>query len=147
MSPVLGDGSIECGIWAELHSADLEAIIICPSNPFVSFRPILALSGVRNALKEANAPVIAVSLNVDGLAIKGSTAKMMRELQMPTSALAVAQYYGDLLDGVVIDKSDADQADAIRDLGLAVEVAPTVMKSLQDRTSLAEQVLRFGNQI
>lgn len=130
-----------------LSSPDLAAVIICPSNPFVSVSPTLNLSGVRAALKATKAPVIAISPIVAGLAIKGPTAKMMQELNMPSSALAVAEYYGDLLNGFVIDDSDADQAEAIRALGMAVDVAPTVMKSLEDRVNLAERVLQFSRQL
>jgi len=130
-----------------LSSPDLAAVIICPSNPFVSVSPTLNLPGVRAALKATKAPVIAVSPIVAGLAIKGPTAKMMQELNIPSSALAVAEYYGDLLDGFVIDDSDADQAEVIRALGMAVDVAPTVMKSLEDRVKLAERVLQFSQQL
>ncbi|NIB38686.1 2-phospho-L-lactate transferase [Pseudomaricurvus alkylphenolicus] len=132
-------------ILQQLADEALSAIIICPSNPFVSVSPFLQLEGVRDALKASRAPVIAVSPIVAGMAIKGPAAKMMQELNMPNSAQAVAQFYGDLLDGFVIDESDADQADAIRALGTAVDVAPTVMRSLEDRIGLAEIVLQFSN--
>jgi LPPG:FO 2-phospho-L-lactate transferase len=132
-------------ILQQLADEALSAIIICPSNPFVSVSPFLQLEGVRVALKASRAPVIAVSPIVAGMAIKGPAAKMMQELNMPNSAQAVAQFYGDLLDGFVIDESDADQADAIRALGTAVDVAPTVMRSLEDRIGLAEIVLQFSN--
>ena len=129
---------------AALGSSQLEALVICPSNPFVSVQPILELAGVRAAMAAASAPVIAVSPIVAGQAIKGPAAKMMAELQMPATALAVAEYYAELVDGFVIDEADRDQADAIRALGLAVKVVPTVMKSLQNRIELARQVLAFA---
>lgn len=96
-----------------VKSGDLKAIILCPSNPFVSIRPMLEIAGVREAIAMAGVPVIAVSPFVSGLAIKGPAAKMMNELKMPASAVLVAEYYGDLLDGFVIDESDADQALAL----------------------------------
>lgn len=126
-----------------LTSDNLKAIIICPSNPFVSVQPILDLSGVRVALKQSSAPVIAVSPIVAGEAIKGPTAKMMAELNMPISALAVAEYYQDLIDIFVIDEADSAHTDAIRALGLEVKVAPTVMSNLHDKISLAEQIVGY----
>jgi LPPG:FO 2-phospho-L-lactate transferase len=127
-----------------LHSAELDAVIICPSNPFVSIDPILQLPGVDAALIDVAAPVIAVSPIVGGVALKGPAAKMMSELNMPTNALAVAEYYGDLLDGIVIDNRDAEFAAAIEALGLAVHVTQTVMNTLDDRRQLADDVLLFA---
>jgi LPPG:FO 2-phospho-L-lactate transferase len=130
-----------------LGSELLEAIVICPSNPFLSVAPMLELPGVRAAMRTSQAPVIAVSPIVAGLAIKGPAAKMMAELSMPVSALAVAEYYGDLLDGFVIDDADADLAGAISALGIEVLTCPTIMKSLDDRIALAESVLDFADNI
>ena len=127
-----------------LHSPELAAVVICPSNPFVSVDPILQLPGVRAALRDAPAPVIAVSPIVGGAALKGPAAKMFAELQLPSTALAVAEHYGDLLDGFVIDETDAGLAPAIEELGMAVLVAQTVMRTLEDRVELARDVLRFA---
>lgn len=125
----------------------LEAIILCPSNPFLSIEPLLNLNGVRDAMRLSSAPVVAVSPIVAGLAIKGPAAKMMRELAMPATALAVAEYYGDLLDGFVIDESDAALADSISALGIEVAICPTVMKTIEDRIELAETVVDFAKSI
>ena len=132
---------------AALEQQDLRAIIITPSNPFVSIDPILKLSGVRNALRRAGAPVVAVSPIVAGLAIKGPAAKMMAELGMPSTALAVAEHYGDLLDGFVLDHGDRDQADAVAALGPIPLVTKTVMESLEDRENLARDVLAFAEEL
>ena len=129
---------------ATLADPDLAAIVICPSNPFISIDPILAVPGVRDAIVESPAPVIAVSPIVGGQAIKGPTAKMMRELGLPSTAVEVARHYAGLIDGFVLDQGDADTADAIRDLGIAVTVTNTVMTSLADRIALAEAVLAFA---
>lgn len=129
---------------ALLRSPALAATVICPSNPFVSVDPILQLPGVRAALRAALAPVIAVSPIVGGAAIKGPAAKMFAELELPSSALAVAEHYGDLLDGFVIDAVDAAYGPAIERLGIAVLTTQTVMKSLDDRIALADDVLRFA---
>lgn len=127
-----------------LRDDSLAAVVICPSNPFVSVQPILSLPGVGDALRQCRAPLLAVSPIVGGEAIKGPAAKMMRELSMPSTALAVAEYYGDLLDGFVIDRSDAAQAQAIEALGIEVLPAATIMNSLQDRIDLAQRVVAFS---
>ena len=93
------------------------------------------------------APVVAVSPIVGGRAIKGPTAKMMRDLGIAPQATAVADHYGDLLDGFVVDTEDAALADALRDRGLAVRVAQTVMASLDDRENLARVVLDFAGEL
>ena len=129
---------------AQLNDPFLSTILICPSNPFVSIGPILALAGVRNAMRNSAAPVIAISPIVAGAAIKGPTAKMMVETKMPVSALGVAEHYGDLLDGYVIDEADADQAKDIERMGIAVHVTQTVMHSLQDRIDLSRTTLKFA---
>jgi LPPG:FO 2-phospho-L-lactate transferase len=121
-----------------LADKDLRAVIICPSNPFISIDPILALPGVREALRSCSAPVVAVSPIVGGRAVKGPTAKMMAELGLPVDAAAVARHYGDILDLYVADQSDVG---AVGDPGVPVICAPTLMLSLRDREALARTVL------
>lgn len=133
-------------LMAALAGNELAAVIICPSNPFVSIDPILALSGVREALGAASAPVIAVSPLVGGAAIKGPTAKMMGELGLAVSALAVAERYGDILDGFVVDRQDAALTGQIAQTVERVQIAQTIMVTLADRISLAQEVLRFAQQ-
>ncbi|AQQ69528.1 2-phospho-L-lactate transferase [Microbulbifer agarilyticus] len=127
-----------------LRDESLAGVVICPSNPFVSVEPLLALNGVREALSKCHAPIIAVSPIVGGRAIKGPTAKMMQELSMPTSATAVAKYYGDVLDCFVLDDADASESYAIQAMGIDTLVTPTVMQSLQDRIELADQVIQYA---
>ena len=122
----------------------LAAVVICPSNPFLSIDPILALPGVRAALAACRAPVVAVSPIVGGRAIKGPTAKIMGELAMPATAAAVAGYYGALLDGFVVDEADAGDAATLE---LPVGVTRTLMQSLDDRDGLARQVLALAERI
>ncbi len=131
-------------LMALLQHQDLAAVMICPSNPFVSVAPVLALRGIKGALRQTAAPVIAVSPIVGGKAIKGPAAKMMAELQLPASALEVARFYRGLMDGFVIDDCDRSQASAIEDLGMKCLVTPTVMHSLQDKTRLARELLTFA---
>lgn len=116
----------------------LKAVIVCPSNPFISVEPILALPGVRQALIACHAPVVAVSPIIGGKAVKGPTAKMMTELGLNPSAGAVAQRYGDLLDGYVVDLADTSEIQGIRP---KVTLAQTLMRTLEDREALARVVL------
>lgn len=125
------------GIVESLAAAD--AVVICPSNPWVSIDPILAVPGVRAAV--AARPVAAVSPIVGGQAVRGPAAKMFRELGIEPSPLAVAEHYGDLLSAVIIDRADADLASALRTRGWLVRVEKTVMRSSGDRARLAQRVL------
>ena len=127
-----------------LHRNDLEAIVICPSNPFLSIAPILSLRGIRANIKSQVAPVVAVSPIVGGQAIKGPTAKIFNELGHKPSALEVAHFYTDLIDGLVIDTVDAEFAPEIEKLGVKVKIAQTVMTSERDRVDLARTVLQFA---
>lgn len=121
----------------------LAGVIICPSNPFVSVDPVLAVPGIRERLKRLGVPIVAVSPIVAGTAIKGPTAKMMTELSIPNDAVSVARHYGGLIDGFVIDQQDAALEPTIAALGIATVVTQTVMLSLADRRNLADDVLRF----
>jgi LPPG:FO 2-phospho-L-lactate transferase len=137
------------GFSRALQDPELGAIIICPSNPFVSVAPALDLDDTAELMTEHAAPVIAVSPIVAGAALKGPAAKMMAELSMPSSALGVAEYYANrypgLLDGFVLDLADASEAMAVEALGIAPLVVKTVMTSLQDRQQLAKDVLKFAS--
>jgi LPPG:FO 2-phospho-L-lactate transferase len=123
---------------AALADDRLEAAVICPSNPFLSIDPILSLPGVRDALRNCQAPVVAVSPIIGGQAVKGPTAKIMAELGFPVSAAAVARYYGDILDLYIADESDANE---LSGLDIPVRVTNTLMSTLADRDALAAAVL------
>ena len=131
------------GVLEALADPQLRGVIICPSNPFLSIDPILAVPGVRAALHACAAPVIAVSPIVAGLAIKGPTAKIMEELALPQSASAVASHYGELLDGFILDESDCHLSAQIATQSLRVISAPSVMVTLDDRVNLAHTALEF----
>ena len=126
------------------ESEHLEAVVICPSNPFISIDPILAVPGMRAALTACRAPVVAVSPIIGGRAVKGPTAKMMAELGLPTSARAVAEHYGDLLDGFVLDAADGAEAEAI---DLSCLATRTLMGSDDDKRRLAAEVLAFARRL
>ena len=126
---------------AALAASTLEAVVICPSNPFISIDPILAVPGMRAALAASPAPVVAVSPIIAGRALKGPTAKMMAELGLAITSRTVAQHYAGLLDGFVLDRTDEGEAEAI---GLPCLATPTLMASKGDRRRLAAEVLAFA---
>ena len=119
----------------------VRAVVICPSNPFISIEPILAVPGLRAALQGCGAPVVAISPIVGGKAVKGPTAKMMQELGLTVSSASVAERYGTLLDGYIVDQGDA--------AGIAgkVHVAPTLMTTLADKEALARTALAFADSL
>jgi LPPG:FO 2-phospho-L-lactate transferase len=132
-------------VMAALAAADI--VVLCPSNPFVSTAPILALPGVRAALaacRERGGAVVAVSPIVAGQALKGPAAKMLAELGLEVSALAVARAYAGIITGFVLDSADASLEQSICDLGLQVLVTDTIMRTDADRKRLAQETLVFA---
>jgi len=118
------------------------AIVIAPSNPWLSVAPILAVPGMSEALRDAAAPVVAVSPLVGGAAVKGPTAKIMGELGLPCDARAVAAHYHGLIDGMLIDERDAPG-----DPDLAVMRIDTLMTTLEDRVRVAGAALALADRI
>lgn len=112
------------------------AVVICPSNPFISIEPILAVPGLRAAIAGCGAPVIAVSPIIAGQAVKGPTARMFEQAGIAPSAAAVAARYADLLTHYVMEADDDVT-------GIAAQVirAPTLMRSLEDKIALSRAVL------
>jgi LPPG:FO 2-phospho-L-lactate transferase len=131
------------GACEALAKADL--VVICPSNPWVSIDPILAIPGIRESLSAKT--VVAVSPIIGGQAVKGPAAKMYTELGMVASTSAVAGHYKDLLAGFVLDQADKAAAAELRPDGLACLVTNTLMQSVSDRARLAEEVLAFGKSL
>ena len=138
------DARISDEVLDALHAHDLEAVVLCPANPYHVIKPILAVNGMRELLRKRGAPVIAVTPIVGGKALKGSAGKIMRELGREPSPLAAAGEYLRLIDGFVIDRADAGQADSVRSLGIEVQAAQTVMRTPDDRVALARSVLDFA---
>ncbi len=124
-----------------------EAIIIAPSNPYISVDPILLLPGLRARLRACGAPIIAISPIVGGAAIKGPAAKMMSELGIEVSALGIAKHYQGLIDGLILDEQDEDLVPRFADIGMKVRTAPTVMVDLETRKELARQALEFARDL
>jgi len=129
---------------AALADRRLRAVVICPSNPYLSVDPILALPDVRDALKACRAPVIAVSPIIGGRAVKGPTAKIMRELGLTPSPLTVLQHYRGLIDGFILDEHDAALA---KNIHLPVKVCDTLMRSLSDRERVARCALELAQEL
>jgi LPPG:FO 2-phospho-L-lactate transferase len=123
--------------------ARADAIVFCPSNPFVSIDPILAVQGMRGAISQARVPRVAVSPIVSGEALRGPAAKMFRELGLEPSALAVAMRYEGLIDAFVVDKADEAQAQSIQALGIRTLATDTVMKTDADRGRLAKEIVNW----
>ena len=118
-----------------------DAVVIAPSNPFVSIDPILALPGIKDALRARRVPVVAVSPIVGGRAVKGPLAKMMRERGIEPSPLAVARHYRGLVHGWIVDAADRALATPIEALGCRVAVADTMMRTPDDMARLARDAL------
>ena len=141
------DGIKESKLSAEvrecLNSSGL--VVICPSNPWVSIGPILSVNGIRDLLVDKT--VIAVSPIIGGKTIKGPAAKMFNELGLEASSIAVARHYQGLISGLVLDRQDESEAEAISRLGIIPLVTQTIMRSDEDRMQLAKEVLEFGIQI
>ena len=130
-----------------LSSDALEAVILCPSNPYLSIGPLLAIPAVRHWWTKRRVPVIAVSPIVGGRAIKGPVAKIMAELGAEVSVLGVVKHYAERVDAWVIDRADASAGGAIEALGKRVLVTDTVMKSPADATRLAAATIAFAKTV
>ena len=135
------------GVEAAIGAA--EVIVVCPSNPIVSVGPILAVPGLRRALLDASAPVVAVSPIVGGKALKGPADRMLATMGHDVSAVGVAAIYAadGLVDGFVIDEQDAALAPRIEALEMRVLATRTVMGGTDDRRRLADEVVAFGREL
>lgn len=130
------------GVIAALREAT--AIIICPSNPLLSVEPMLRIASIRNALATRRVPCVAVSPLVGGAALKGPAAKLMTELGLSASVTGIADYYGNLLSGLVIDDVDRATSPFIQQ---PVLVSNIVMHSVADRVRLASEVLAWTREL
>lgn len=126
-----------------IQAADL--IVFCPSNPWVSLDPIVAVPGIRAEI--VGKPSIGVSPIVGGKALKGPAAKMFAEMGFHPSALAVADHYRGLLTALVIDTADASSTDQIAALGIQPFVTDTIMTDRAARLRLAQEALDFAAEL
>ena len=136
------------GVCEALAAESLEAIILCPSNPYLSIDPLLAVPALRAALERRRVPAIAISPLIGGAAVKGPTAKIMHELGIKSSAESIARHYRGLIDGLVIDTADAvEAANASASIGIPVFPTATLMTTLEDRVRLARFVLDRADEL
>ena len=132
---------------AWLRDPKLKGVVVCPSNPYISVDPLLNAANFGRIINGLGVPVLVVSPIVHGQAIKGPTAKIMTELNIPNDAVAIARHYETFADAIVIDEQDALLSEKIEEMGLSTIVAQTVMLTLQDKIQLAEVVTDFVRQI
>lgn len=130
------------GVAEAIEAATL--VVVCPSNPYLSIGPILAVPGVRAALAATAAPVVAVSPLIGGRAVKGPTAEMLRDLAGASSSAAVAELYGTLVDTWILDRADAAESNAVAAWGAGVRITDTLMRDVADRMRLAGIALEEG---
>jgi LPPG:FO 2-phospho-L-lactate transferase len=130
------------GVIDAILNENCRAILIAPSNPFLSVDPILAVPGVKEALAAARAPVVAISPIVAGNAIKGPTTKLMRDLGIEVNAAAIATYYNGLIDGLLVDERDPPA-----DIRIASARADTLMHTLDDRIRVARAALALADSL
>jgi len=124
-----------------------DTIVIAPSNLYLSIDPILAVPGIKNALLNASAPIIAVSPIIGGEAVKGPAAKLMRELGTESSAVVVAQHYAEFLNGFVLDEHDRALKSKVEAMGMGVLITDTIMKDSDERARVACEVVTFADQL
>ena len=127
------------GVLESIREAEL--VVICPSNPVVSIGTILAVKGVRDAIKRTDAKKVAVSPIIAGAPVKGPADKLMRGLGFEVSAYSVAKLYSDFLDTFILDVADSAEKAKKEKLGIEAKVTNTLMKSLEDKIGLARVVL------
>jgi len=130
------------GVLESLRSA--RTLVICPSNPIVSVGPILAVTGVREALRESGAPVVAISPIVGGAPVKGPADRLLRGLGVEVSARGVAGLYRDVAHAFVLDQRDAALEPEVRALGLRTLVTDTIMRDDASSQRLAEAALSLA---
>ena len=123
---------------------DLAAIVVCPSNPYLSVDPILAIPEFRRRLAERRVPAVAISPLIGGKAVKGPTAKLMGELGIAPTSKAIADHYRGLIDGLIADAADAGDAEAA---GVPVLTTQTLMVDINSRIELARSAIAFAESL
>ncbi len=136
---------MSAGLEAALNHTRLQAVVICPSNPFLSVAPILAISAVRASLRSRGVPVIAVSPIVGGQAVKGPAGKILKELGQEVSCIGIARYYQGMIDTLVIDDADRSLAPSIDALGIEPVITDTIMRETSDKERLAKLIMALAS--
>jgi LPPG:FO 2-phospho-L-lactate transferase len=132
------------GVIEAIRSADL--VLLAPSNPVTSIAPILAVPGIREALRESRARTVAVSPIVGRAAVTGPAGILMTAQGFAVSIAGVADFYRDFLDLLVVDSQDAPAGEELRKTGMRVHCTPTIMRKFEDRIALAKSVLEAAMQ-
>jgi len=132
------------GVIDAIRSADL--VLLAPSNPVTSIAPILAVPGIREALRESRARIAAVSPIVRGAAVSGPAGILMAAQGFDVSISGVADFYRDFLDLLIADSQDERSAEALRRTGMRVHCTPTIIRRNEDRIALAESALNAAMQ-
>ncbi len=120
-----------------------ELIIICPSNPIISIGPILKIKGIRKAIINSPAKVVAISPLIGGKPLKGPADKLMRGLGLEASSSEIANLYKDFLDVMVLDDSDSGEVDKITSMGIKTFVTDTIMTDDEKSRTLSENILEY----
>lgn len=134
--------SIEC--MEAFNDKNLKAIIICPSNPFLSIQPILSVPGMEDMIRDSGKPVIVLSPIIHGRSVKGPTEKIMSELKMKNDVQLIANVYQSIATAIVIDKEDSGHKEDLKARGLEVLVADILMNTEKKKTKLAREVISFA---
>jgi LPPG:FO 2-phospho-L-lactate transferase len=130
---------------AAMCRGDLRAVVVCPSNPYLSIDPILALPGVRASLSRLSAPVVVVSPIIGGKAVKGPTVKLMEERGVTPGLAAIVDHYNGFASGFIVDRADGAEAERLRAHGVRVAEADALMQSDAEREGLAHDTLAFAD--
>ena len=130
-----------------LDDEALQAIIICPSNPFLSVQPILSLPGLKEKIQSTGRPVIVVSPVIDGQSVKGPTIKLMEELGLICNVRTIAELYKDIATAIVVDTLDESFSNDINSMGLKVHSTRILMTDLQDKINLAQDICKFSRNL
>jgi LPPG:FO 2-phospho-L-lactate transferase len=140
-----GIKNTEVTLEAVKRITESDLVVICPSNPFVSIDPILAVNGMRELIKQK--AVVAVSPIIGGKAVKGPASKMFTELGLCPSSFSIAKHYREILHGLVIDSKDEDEKADIERCGIILLVTDTLMSDDASKTRLAQEVIDFGKEV
>ena len=130
-----------------LMDKNLDGIIFCPSNPYLSIDPILSINRIRKLIENQKKPRIAISPIVGHDSVKGPTSKLMKEMGVEVSSLSIAKHYKGLIDGIVIDHEDEQQAEEIREMGIEVKLSKIIVETEEEKMRLAKESLDFIKEI
>tara|TARA_Y100000748_G_scaffold284896_1_gene267020 strand:+ start:153 stop:1109 length:957 start_codon:yes stop_codon:yes gene_type:complete len=130
-----------------LSDKSLDGIIFCPSNPFLSIDPMLSIKKIRTLIKNQKRPRVAISPIVGHDSVKGPTSKLMNEMGIEVSSVSIAEHYQGLIDGIIIDETDEEQAGKIEEIGIKVKLSKIIVETKEEKIRLAEESIEFIQEI